>query len=89
MARFRLHGNLEPLVDGDQPMTLDVQSVQAAIDALVDQYPALVGELVHEDGEFNRYYSVLVNGEMIQFLDDLDTRLQPDDEVTIFPPTAA
>lgn len=89
MATFKLYGNLEPLVDGAQPIDLEVTTVREAIDALTKRYPALVGELVHEGGGYNRYYSLLVNGEMMDFLDDLDTKLAEGDEVTIFPPTAA
>lgn len=89
MATFKLYGNLEPLVNGTQPLELDAATVRAAIEQLTIRFPGLVGEIVHEDGEFNRYYSVLVNGEMIEFLEDLDTTLGSKDEVTIFPPTAA
>ncbi len=89
MAFFNLFGNLEPLVSGDQPIEVGATTVGAAIDELVKRFPALAGELVHPGGEFNRYYSVLINGEMMEFLDDLDTQLTPSDDVTIFPPTAA
>jgi molybdopterin converting factor small subunit len=89
MANFKLYGNLEPLVNGEQPLDLDVSTVGAAIDELVKRFPLLIGELVHTNGEFNRYYSVLINGEMMEFLDDLDTELVLSDTVTIFPPTAA
>ena len=89
MATFKLFGNLEPLVNGNQPLAFDSATVRAAIEEMTKRYPSLVGELTHANGEFNRYYSVLVNGEMIEFLDDLETKLSSNDEITIFPPTAA
>ena len=89
MASFKLFGNLEPLLDGNKEIELGAKDVRSAIGELIKLLPALVGELTDESGEFNRYYSVLVNGEMIEFLDDLDTKLTEKDEVTIFPPTAA
>lgn len=89
MTTFKLYGNLEPLIDGVPAIDLEAETIRAAVDELTKCFPALIGELVHEDGEYNRYYSVLVNGEMMEFLDDLDTVLAADDEVTIFPPTAA
>lgn len=90
MAKFKLFGNLEQLINGQQqPVELGAATVRAAIEELAKRFPALVGELVQPGGEYNRYYSVLVNGEMMEFLDDLDTQLAPTDEVTIFPPTAA
>jgi len=89
MTTFKLYGNLEPLIDGVRAIEVEADTIRAAVDELTKRFPALIGELVHEDGEYNRYYSVLVNGEMMEFLDDLDTTLAADDEVTIFPPTAA
>lgn len=89
MANFKLFGNLEPLLDGNKEIELGATTVRAAVEELIKLLPALVGELTDESGEFNRYYSILVNGEMIEFLDDLDTPLTAEDEVTIFPPTAA
>ena len=84
-----MYGNLELLLNEDKEFEVEASTVGSAIDELVKLVPALVGELVDEGGEFNRYYSVLVNGEMIEFLDDLDTPLEATDKVTIFPPTAA
>lgn len=88
MATFKLYGNLEPLVS-DQPLEVQAVTVRAAIVELVQRFPALVGELVQSNGEYNRYYTLIVNGEMMEFLDDLNTQLAPTDEVTIFPPIAA
>ena len=89
MATFKLYGNLEPLVSGNQPLEVQAVTVRAAIEELVQRFPALAGELVQSSGEYNRYYTLIVNGEMMEFLDDLNTQLAPTDEVTIFPPTAA
>ena len=89
MATFKLYGNLEPLVNGNQPLEVQAATVRAAIDELVQRFPTLAGELVQSSGEYNRYYTLIVNGEMMEFLDDLNTQLAPTDEVTIFPPTAA
>ena len=89
MTTFKLYGNLEPLIDNIPAIELEAETIRVAVDELTKRFPTLVGELVHDDGEYNRYYSVLVNGEMMEFLDDLDTALKTDDEVTFFPPIAA
>ena len=91
MASFKLFGNLKPLIgDTSEAIELDSTTVREAVAALIERFPDLVGELVNaDDKELNRYYSILVNGEMIEFLNDLDTKLTSEDEVTIFPPTAA
>ncbi len=89
MAIFSVFGNLEPLVRHHKKIELDCHTVQEGINQLVTRFTDLRGELVLENGEFNSYYSVLVNGENIEFLDGLGTALGTSDEITIFPPIAA
>ncbi len=89
MALFRLIGNLESRVSVPQPIELESPTVRLALDELIKRCPGLAGELIHANGEFNRYYSIVINGEMMEFLDDLDTRLSSTDAVTILPPAPA
>lgn len=89
MGTFRLLGNLEAALDEPQPVEIDALTLREAMVALVSRFPRLSGELVDSTGEFNRYYGVLVNGELMEFLDDLDTRISATDRITILPPAAA
>ncbi len=89
MATFKLFGNLETLVSENQPITIGAPTVRLALAQLTTRFPSLVGELVHANGEFNRYYSIVINGEMMEFLNDLDTPLAAADVVTVFPPAPA
>jgi len=89
MATFSVFGNLEPLVRHHEKIEQDCHTVLEGINQLVTRFTELRGELVLENGEINSYYSVLVNGENIEFLDGLGTKLGTSDEVTIFPPIAA
>lgn len=89
MAKFSLFGNLESLVGHHKKIEVDCITVQEGINQLADRFAGLRGELILEDGDFNSYYSILVNGERIEFLDGFATRLVSSDEVTIFPPIAA
>ena len=89
MGVFKLLGNLETALDEPQPVEIDVPTLREAMVVLVSRFPRLSGELVDSSGEFNRYYVVLVNGELMGFLDDLDTRISASDHITILPPAAA
>lgn len=89
MAKFRLYGNLENLVDEGPGLELDASTVEEGIRLLVERFPALASELLDEDGETNPYYSLLVNGQRVEFLQGLDTEIGEEDEVSIFPPIAA
>ncbi len=89
MATFSVFGNLEPQVGHRKKIELNCFTVREGINQLVARFNELRGELVLENGDLNSYYSVLINGEKIEFLDGLDTELETSDEVTIFPPIAA
>ncbi len=53
-----------------------------------EKYPSLEGELLNEHGEIRKGVIVMVNGRKSSYLEDLETSLQEDDNVSIFPPIA-
>jgi molybdopterin synthase sulfur carrier subunit len=55
---------------------------------LFEQYPALEPRVVDEAGELRHAVNIFVNGRSVRFLGGLDTELQSQDELTIFPPVA-
>ena len=86
--QLRVYATLRDLVGGsvievDVPQVTDVRHVlqQAAA-----AYPQLGAKLWDEDGRLNRSINVLVNGRSIQFLAGLETPVQSDDNLSLFPP---
>ncbi len=56
---------------------------------LVGRYPALGPQLLDERGNLWRHVHVMVNGRDAPYLEQgLDTTLQPDDVLDVFPPVA-
>jgi len=55
---------------------------------LVALRPKLRGKILDRNGSLPRYLAVFVNGRDIRHLSGLETPVQPDDEVAIFPPVA-
>lgn len=45
-------------------------------------------EALLEDGRLNETITILINGRNILYLDELKTKLNKDDKVTIFPQVA-
>jgi molybdopterin synthase sulfur carrier subunit len=61
-------------------------SAQQVIDAIIDRFPAMKKELFHRDGRLYGHVHFFINGRDVQFLpDDLDTKIMPDDVITVFP----
>jgi molybdopterin synthase sulfur carrier subunit len=62
-------------------------SLRQLIEGAVRDYPDLRHELLDEKGEILGHVHVFINGRDLAFLENgLDTSLQADDTVSVFPP---
>ncbi|HEX8026678.1 MAG TPA: ubiquitin-like small modifier protein 1 [Candidatus Limnocylindrales bacterium] len=88
MSRVLLPAILRSDVGGAKSLDVDGQTVGALVDALVDRHPALGERLRTPDGGLHRFVNVYLNGEDVRYLQGLDTRVDPDDEVRLLPAIA-
>ncbi|HEX5240493.1 MAG TPA: ubiquitin-like small modifier protein 1 [Candidatus Limnocylindrales bacterium] len=88
MSRVHIPQVLRPAADGAKVVDVEAPTVGAVVDALVEQHPALGDRLRSPDGELHRFVNVYLNGEDVRYLDGLDTRVGPDDEVRLLPAIA-
>lgn len=64
----------------------DGVSAKQVLDAIINRFPAMEKELFHRDGRLHGHVHFFINGRDVQFLpDDLETKIMPDDEITVFP----
>ncbi|MFP3896177.1 MAG: ubiquitin-like small modifier protein 1 [Anaerolineales bacterium] len=85
--KVKVFGTLRSVIgEKELEVSLDQKdTVGAVLDHLTVTYPALKEKL--GKGEMPATgVNVLVNGRSIQFLDDLDTALEEDDRLALFPP---
>jgi molybdopterin converting factor small subunit len=75
-------------VGGVKSLEVDGGSIRSVVDALVEQHPALKGQLLTDDGDLNRFVNVYVNGQDVRYLSGLDTPVTPADEVRLLPAMA-
>jgi sulfur-carrier protein len=61
-------------------------TIQALIDRVIQVYPPMRHELLNPEGELYPHVHVFVNGRDAPYLPQgLETRLNPDDKIDIFP----
>ena len=79
---------LRPQV-GDQA-TIDApgSTVGEVLDKIKQDFPEFGQRLFKSEDELNRFINVYVNDEDIRFLDNLNTAVQPGDDVSIVPAIA-
>ncbi len=86
--QVRFYANLRDLLK-TSVIDLDVReaiSMRDVLDRLVVCYPELHQKLWDADGKQTGYVQILLNGRPIQYLQGLDTPVQPTDNLRLFPP---
>ena len=86
MPRVNLYATLRDLT-GERHVEVPGQTVREALDALFARWPELKAEILEDDTPKDGY-SIFVNGRDVRYLEGLDTPLNPDDVLDLFPPVA-
>lgn len=90
MMEVRFYATLRDIVGG-RSVEVELEAgatMQELLHRLFEQFPKLKPRVIDEDGELRHAVNIFVNGRSIRFLEGLDTELQPDDDLSIFPPVA-
>lgn len=88
MIRVRIPPVLREAAGGNKEVELDGSTVGEVLDALVERFPALRGQLFGADGELNRFVNVYLNNEDVRYLSELDTPASERDTIIVLPAMA-
>jgi molybdopterin synthase sulfur carrier subunit len=88
MAKIRIPQPLRRLTNDVDIVTLDAATLSDAVDQLEGQFPGMKERICDESGEIRRFVNIYINGEDVRFLDNLATKLNAADEVSIVPAVA-
>lgn len=83
----RIPTPLRSLTKGEEQVSAEGTTVRAVIDSLERAHPGLRERLLDDKG-IRRFVNVYLGDEDVRFLDGLDTKLQPGDELSIIPAIA-
>ena len=87
-VRVRVPAPLRSVTQGEAELSVEGESVRAALSQLEARFPEIRSRLRDETGELRRFVNLYVNGEDIRFLSGLDTALKTGDEMSIIPAVA-
>ena len=73
---------------GKDKVTVEDGSLAATIETLESRFPGIQDRLLDENGNLRHFVNIYVNGEDVQFLDNLETVIKDGDEVSIVPAVA-
>ena len=86
-VKVEIPSPLREQAGGQTEVAVAGATVQAALDDLVRQYPAL-GPKLFADGRLRPYINVFVNDEDIRYLDEMQTGVADGQVVAIIPAVA-
>lgn len=89
MAVVKFFASFREIVDKKQ-IIMSAENVEDLLDKLTDDYGELEDSFFEdrESKKLRNVVNILVNGRRIDLLEGLDTSLNDDDTVAIFPPVA-
>ncbi len=91
MGTVRLYATLRQRADGERAVDVPWSPrdrVGGVLRELLRLKPGLEGYILDEAGQVLPYVNVFLDGRDIRYLDGLDTLLDGETEVSIFPPVA-
>ena len=88
MITIHIPTPLRAYTEKNASVSVDAQTVQEAIDALLGAYPALSKHLLDGKGGLRSFINIYLGDEDIRTLDGKDTELSPEDELSIIPSIA-
>ena len=86
LVKVKLFGNLRQIA-GKSSFTVEGNSVGELLKAIRSLNEPLIETIMDQKG-LRPYYKIMVNGNDISLLDGLNTHVNPEDVVAIFPPVA-
>jgi molybdopterin synthase sulfur carrier subunit len=88
MAQVRIPTPLRKYTGGAEAVQADGATVGALVADLDKRHPGLRDRICDESGAVRRFVNIFVNGEDIRFLQNLDSAVKADDEISIVPAIA-
>ena len=87
MASIKVPTPLRAYTGGEAQITVDGETVGAALDDLVTQYPDLKPHLFNGD-ELRNFVNIFIGDEDVRFMDGLNTEIDAEDSLRIIPSIA-
>ena len=88
MARVRIPTPLRKFTGGSEEVSVAGDTVRALVSGMETNHPGIRERICDEQGNVRRFVNIYVNGDDIRFLQNLDSPVKDNDEVSIVPAIA-
>lgn len=87
-VEVRLPTLLRSAAGGQSLVTVEGATVGEVLQSLQSSYPALVGQVLTEDGSLHRFLNVYLDDDDVRYLDGLETKVGEDAVLSLLPAVA-
>ena len=87
-AVVRIPTVLRPAMGGQSQITIEGATIGQIFEQLVNDFPAIKGQLLNDDGTLHRFLNVYVNDDDVRYLGGVETPVADGDEITLLPAVA-
>ena len=87
-VEVRLPTVLRQHAGGQSSVVVDGETVGEVLVAMAAQHPAVRSHLLNADGSLHRFVNVYRNDDDIRYLEQLDTKVEEGDVISILPAVA-
>ena len=88
MPEVNLPNLLRPHAGGQRSVRVEGTTIAEVLRTLQGEYPGLSGQIVTADGHLHKFVNVYLNDDDVRYMEKLDTKVEPDDTVSILPAVA-
>ena len=88
MATVRIPTPLRKLTNGLEEVQVSGANIAAVITQLESQYPGIKERICDDQGNVRRFVNIFANDEDIRFMQNLETPVKDNDEISIVPAIA-
>ncbi|HVB52532.1 MAG TPA: ubiquitin-like small modifier protein 1 [Acidimicrobiales bacterium] len=87
-AVVRIPTVLRPAMGGQSQIAVEGATIGQIFEQLVNDFPAIKGQLLNDDGTLHRFLNVYVNDDDVRYLGGVETPVADGDEITLLPAVA-
>lgn len=73
---------------GRTTVVVEGSTIGDVLNALVEEFPGMAGQLLTDDGSLHRFVNVYLNDDDVRYLQALDTPVKEGDQVSLLPAVA-
>jgi len=87
-VEVRLTAVLQRVTGGAKSIQAEGETVEQLLGSMEQSYPGFLAQVMQEEGKLHRFVNIYLNDEDIRYLDQLNTKVQQGDVVSILPALA-